>query len=315
MTCPRVSVLMAVYNAESYLQKALDSLLCGQTYTDIEVVAVDDCSTDGSFAILSERAQTDSRLCVLQQSPNQGQAVARNLALQKAQGEFVMSVDADDWLSADAIQSAVRRFAEVPDADCVVLRLLQHWERDGREEFYPEPLPLTEVLDGERAFQLSLTWQLHGLYMVRRSLHQQYPYDTSFRLYSDDNTCRIHYLRSRKVAFCEGIYYYRKHEESCTSAISPRRFLHLEANLSMLSTLRREQVGDDIITMYDEVRWQNYVGLVRFYDWHAASFPKDERERIAKRLRQVYDTFAKSLPYPLFRFRQWAGAQYKKHTT
>ena len=96
---PLVSILMAVYNAEEWLDEALDSLLVRQTLREVEVLAVDDASTDGSLAILERRAAEDGRLRVLRQTENQGQAVARNVALKEACGEFIMMVDADDWLS------------------------------------------------------------------------------------------------------------------------------------------------------------------------------------------------------------------------
>ena len=103
---PLVSVLMAVYNAEPYLYKALQSIL-SQTLMDVEILAVDDASTDGSLAILRDVAQGDARLRVFTQERNKGQAVARNLALRQARGEFICMVDADDWLSPDALERAV----------------------------------------------------------------------------------------------------------------------------------------------------------------------------------------------------------------
>jgi len=227
MSSVRCSILMAVYNAERYLTRALDSLLSEQTMKDIEVLAVDDASTDQSLSILQCRAAKDSRLRVFVQTENHGQAVARNLALQHARGEFICMVDADDWLSPDAISQSIGVFEAHPEADCVLFRLINHWQESGREEEFPQ---ITE-LSGAEAFRLSLNWSIHGLYMIRRELHIQYPYDDSLRLYSDDNTTHLHFLHSRRVYQSQGIYYYRHHAESCTTSFSPLRFLHMQANL------------------------------------------------------------------------------------
>ncbi len=298
MAAPVVSVLMAVYNAESFLEQALDSLLVGQTLRDIEVLAVDDASTDGSLAILNRRASADHRLRVFCQEKNQGQAKARNLALTHAQGDFICMVDADDWLSLDALELAVSEFRQHSQADCVVFRLLKDFD-DHDEFFIAEGTMENRVLTGDEAFRMSLDWTLHGLYMVRRELHLRYPYDDSLPLYSDDNTCHLHYLHSREVRFCNGIYYYRQHAGSATSSITPNYFLLIKSNLILRQTLEKEGVDKEILMAYDRYRWHTFRGQLWTY------FDNEERLKDAKKqLRQdfnkVYDSFPRILPNILY---------------
>lgn len=292
---PLVSILMAVYNAEEWLDEALDSLLVRQTLREVEVLAVDDASTDGSLAILERRAAEDGRLRVLRQTENQGQAVARNVALKEACGEFIMMVDADDWLSPDALEQAVSVFKDFPQTDCVVLKL-----QKGEETLRMEQ----EVLTGEEAFRLSLDWRLHGLYVVRRELHLRYPYDCSYRLYSDDNTARLHYLHSREVRPCNGVYYYRQHPESSTAKVSPNRFLHMMANLSLRRTLVEEQVSEEVLAYFDRYRWHVFLGQLWLFFSHASELEKATQETLRSQFRKVYATFSKCMPYPLFLFSQ-----------
>ena len=80
MTTPKVTVLVAVYNAEKYIRKCLDSLI-EQTLTDIQVVCIDDASTDNSLSILNEYAGKDNRIEVIALTENHGQAHARNQGL------------------------------------------------------------------------------------------------------------------------------------------------------------------------------------------------------------------------------------------
>ena len=82
---PKVSVLVAVYNAGQFLARCLDSLL-GQTLSDIQVICVDDASTDGSLRLLNDYALRDMRIDVLRLQDNCGQAHARNVGLSVAQG-------------------------------------------------------------------------------------------------------------------------------------------------------------------------------------------------------------------------------------
>ena len=97
----KVSVIMPVYNAEKYLGECLDSVL-GQTLEDIEVLCVDDGSTDGSAKILSDYAARDARVVVIRQA-NAGAGPARNVAMEKARGESVVFMDPDDYYPGNAV--------------------------------------------------------------------------------------------------------------------------------------------------------------------------------------------------------------------
>lgn len=292
----RVSILMAVYNGEQYLRQAMDSALKQDGVDDVELLCVDDASTDSSLQILDEYAARDGRVRVFRQPTNQGQAVARNLALREAKGEYIVMLDADDWLSEDALRRALAVFDAHRETDCVVLRLMMHDQESGVQTPYPLRLPQSVsdahpyALSGSEAFRLSLDWSIHGLYVVRSGLHKRYPFDASCRLYSDDNTTRLHYLHSREVRFCEGVYYYRKHQSSCTTAISVNRFLYMDANLSMLRTLQEEHVSRDIIQAYDDMRWDVYLGLWRLYYKHKTAFTKAERVDIRQKFARFYPT-------------------------
>ena len=105
----KVSILVAVYNAEQWLSACLQSLL-SQTMSAIEVICVDDASTDRSPLLLEDFAKRDSRIKVVHLDTNSGQAHARNVALEKARGELICFVDSDDWLAPDALEKAVAVF-------------------------------------------------------------------------------------------------------------------------------------------------------------------------------------------------------------
>ena len=95
----KVSVIIAVYNARDYLKRCLDSLL-GQTLEDIEIICVNDGSTDGSSVILDEYSSKDNRIKIITQS-NAGPSAARNNGLFIAQGEYIGFVDSDDFVEKD----------------------------------------------------------------------------------------------------------------------------------------------------------------------------------------------------------------------
>ena len=105
-SAPTVSVIVPVYNLESYVQRCFDSLST-QSFTAFEVLVIDDGSTDRTAAICREQAARDTRFCVISKH-NEGQGVARNLGLDQARGRYVAFVDGDDWLAAEALNIAVK---------------------------------------------------------------------------------------------------------------------------------------------------------------------------------------------------------------
>lgn len=253
----RVTVLVAAYNAQKYLGECLDSLL-EQTLKDIQIVCIDDASTDNTPDILADYAARDSRIRVLRCGVNSGQAVARNMGIQVADGDFITMLDADDRLSSDALQKAVEVLDTNPETGSVLFRLVRF------DEHSVEPYPMRtrkDVWSGQEAFELTLDWSIHGLYVSRTELFRRWPYDTACRLFSDDNTTRIHYLNSGTVRSCDGVYYYRQHAASMTNSLSARRLDLLEANTSMARQLREAGQERRVLAMFERERWINLTGI------------------------------------------------------
>ena len=274
----KVTVLVAVYNAEAWLPRCLDSLLA-QTLPDIQIVCIDDASTDHSLHLLQQYAERDARIEVIVLGENHGQAFARNQGLKKAKGEYVCFLDADDWLSPDALASAVAVFESHSETDSVLFQV-DIVNPDGIERL---PLPEFEVLTGHEAFLKSIDWQLHGIYMVRTALHQRFPSDDSCRWFSDDNTTRIHYLHSREVRPCNGVYHYFQHPESTSHAVSVHRFDRLRAAESMKEQLLRANASHEVMCEWEVQRVLVLVECYRFYyeKGHQLS-PADRRQGLQK---------------------------------
>ena len=124
---PYGSIIIPVYNAAPYLRTCLDSV-SEQTLCDIEILCVNDGSTDNSAAILAEYAADDSRFKILSQKKNMGAATARRRGLQNATGEWIAFCDADDWMERNALTEMIQ-VAQRESADCVCCGLV----RDGAD--------------------------------------------------------------------------------------------------------------------------------------------------------------------------------------
>ena len=105
---PKVSVIMPVYNTkEEYLREAIESIL-NQTFSDFELLVVDDASINGVLSILRGYEQKDKRVSVIENTKNRGVSVARNIGLDKASGEYILFVDSDDICHPNLIETLYR---------------------------------------------------------------------------------------------------------------------------------------------------------------------------------------------------------------
>ena len=116
---PLVSVIIPVYNQEKYLEECLASV-CRQSVQDIEIICVNDGSTDGSLEILKKYAKSDSRICLLSQE-NQGAGAARNLGMSQARGKYLSFLDSDDIFESTMLEKMAAQ-AEKENADVTVCR-------------------------------------------------------------------------------------------------------------------------------------------------------------------------------------------------
>ena len=112
----KISIIIPVYNVKKFLNKCLKSIV-NQTFTDLEIICINDGSTDKSLSILNSFAQKDNRIIVINQS-NQGQSCARNAGLAIATGEYTGFVDSDDWIDLDFYEKLYTA-AEKYNADIV----------------------------------------------------------------------------------------------------------------------------------------------------------------------------------------------------
>ena len=117
MNTPLVSVIVPVYNVAPYLEQCLDSIV-NQTYRNLEIILVDDGSTDESGAICDRYAEQDSRIKVVHQK-NKGLSGARNSGLDIASGEYVIFIDSDDYIWGGTIEGYISRFSQYADLDMI----------------------------------------------------------------------------------------------------------------------------------------------------------------------------------------------------
>ena len=189
----KVSVIIPVHNTERYVTKCLDSLL-GQTLAEIQVICVNDGSTDRSGEILKEYAGKDNRVCVMEQT-NQGQGKARNAAMEIAEGEYCCFVDSDDWLDTKALEHL---YAKASEERLDVLYYA------GVTEYDTEELARNHSNYFERAYQRDRTAGdvCSGKEMLKRQIEAKQYWRSSCMC-----LIRSRFLKEAGIRFREGIQY------------------------------------------------------------------------------------------------------------
>lgn len=133
---PEISVVVPFYNVEPYIDKCLDSLR-NQTFTDFEVLCVDDRGQDNSLAVVEKYVRLDPRFKLIPQEKNRGPGAARNLGMKAASGKYITFIDSDDWVEPDLLEkehTAIVKYG----VDSVWVRFRNYYEDDGRIETVDE---------------------------------------------------------------------------------------------------------------------------------------------------------------------------------
>lgn len=154
-----VSVIVPVYNVEKYLRQCLDSLV-NQTLADIEIICINDGSTDGSLSILEEYASKDERIKVISQE-NQGQGVARNKGIELSSGEYIGFVDPDDWVEYGMFENLYKA-AKVHNADLAEAMYSEYYEYSGMTKIRKSPVKLPQ----DKTFD----WKINKDYLFKSSI-------------------------------------------------------------------------------------------------------------------------------------------------
>lgn len=126
-----ISVIIPIYNVEKYLRQCLDSVI-NQTYKNLEIICINDCTTDSSDKILEEYAKKDPRIIVKKNSQNLGLGLSRNEGIKIAHGDYIHCLDSDDWLELNAYETLTKYLNS--DVDAVRFTYISHDETTNKKE-------------------------------------------------------------------------------------------------------------------------------------------------------------------------------------
>ena len=219
----KVSIIIPVYNVEKYLPACLDSVL-GQTLKDIEVIAVDDASPDGSAQVLEEYARKDRRVSVIRLSENRMQGYGRNRGLRQAKGQYVYFLDADDMIVPQALEELCSE-AERERLDGIFFDSEAIYENEdlrkrnsgypaARKAEYPD-----EVLSGPALFDLFVAAGEWLVYVQRQFWRREYLLENNILSiegieHEDEFFSFQAILLAKRVKYLRKNYFIRRYREN-----------------------------------------------------------------------------------------------------
>lgn len=249
------SVIIPIYNSEPYLRHCVDSILC-QADVPIELILVDDGSTDRSGAICDNYAAQDSRVRVIHQ-PNGGHTAARNAGLEHAAGMYIAYVDSDDWVDTNWMQDCYRTVLENHYPDVVLYGYRRH-EQNGQQHDVGQKYPsgFYDRFCIER--DILPTLLISGRFslcerLVKRPLMEKYQFSVDRRiLLGEDLVCCVCTLsEAQSLYVMSGVYYnYLQHADSVSHSYRNYTFenwmllkAYLDSNVSVRLPHYDEQIG------------------------------------------------------------------------
>ncbi len=210
---PLISIVVPVYQVEKYLKKCIESII-GQTYKNIEIILVDDGSTDGSGELCDKYMEKDNRIIVFHKD-NGGLSSARNVGIDHARGEYIAFVDSDDWIDSRYVEIL---YNNIKDKQCEVAQCA-HWDVCSEELSYSaqkteaivfSPKELAYAYHSIELWQSILAW--NKLYKTSLFKDIRYP---EGKIHEDEYISYKVLWEANKIAVTyTKLYYYRHRENS-----------------------------------------------------------------------------------------------------
>lgn len=241
----KISVIVPVYGTEKYLKQCLDSIV-NQTYNNLEIIIVNDCTLDNSQAIIDEYARSDSRIKSITNPKNIGLYATRLEGVKVATGDFIAFVDSDDFLSVDWFRRLMERQSKT-DADIVIGQHVLFMEETKEYKFEPSNQVEFEYLNGENLrntffenLGLRYAWHVVWNRIYKASFWKDnidyFTASTRINLWEDIVYSSLIFTKIESMASIDFVgYFYRKNQESITAVVNDH-----DSRILIRETIKKE---------------------------------------------------------------------------
>ena len=227
----KVSVIIPVYNSEKFLKKCLESIMY-QSFKEIEIIIINDGSTDRSLKIIEQFMLEDERIILINQK-NQGVSVARNRGIEVAKGEFLLNVDSDDWIEKNYIEILYKKALE-KNLDIVISDV--YFEYLAKKGFILKDLNLKEdeVITGNEYCNIFIEKNFHGYScnkLIKKALYidNNIYYRKEISILEDAEVILKLGYYAKRIGKINGIFYhYLQHSHSTSKKMTEKKVMDIK---------------------------------------------------------------------------------------
>lgn len=272
----KVSIIIPVFNSEKHLKDCLESII-NQTYSNLEIICINDCSTDNSLKILKEYEKKDTRIKIIDKIKNEGQMKARNEAYLISTGELIANIDSDDFIEKDTIEKSVELIKKY-DVDISIFDLYKIDENNNIFGGIDEQIKEERIKSSKKGFELTLEWKIPCNGVYKRELMEEYNDDINY-YNGDELASRKRILSSEKVGISDGKYYYRQHSNSYVHKVNSRVYEQIlsDANLRNFS---KNKIEETVLEEMEYLGFNKILYFLKRYLEEKNNFSIDEKEKI-----------------------------------
>ena len=255
---PKVSIIIPVYNTEQYLKQCLDSII-NQTYKDIEIIVVNDNSTDSSYDIIKEYAEKDNRFVIVNLEEKKEQGNARNKGLEIAGGEYITFVDSDDWVRNDFIEIL---YKEIEKSNLDVVSASQYFYDNLQKKIIDIKTVSAKILNKRDIETLLIPKKDFFIIPVWQKIYRkQFLYDNKIKFklcWHEDNIFLFETLiKTTKIRFTDDkIYFYRINREKSSMYERNKDF----TLFNTFSELKKMLIENNKYDQYKKIYYQ-YISV------------------------------------------------------
>lgn len=300
----KVSIFIPTFNSSTCISATLSSLI-SQTHKDIEILCVDDGSTDNTVDIIDSYSIKDSRIVSLKKHNEGSVPYSWNYVFPYIKGEFILYMSHDDILAKETIEKLVEKQKSEPEIDCVIPSLI-FFENDfenPEKKYYDKNqksyLGGHKTVSGKVAFDEMLDYSIPGFGLWRTRLVRKIGMPTdSFN--SDEAMQRIWAKNCRKVAFSEAKFGYRQTSQSIVKGLKPYHYFSIATNLLLYKEMiRTEEITEKRKRNMQYKFFESLFYLDSCYSKHKYLFSRDEQIRYDGISKESYTVLRKQLICPL----------------
>jgi len=247
---PNISVIVPVYNAEKYLEKCLSSII-KQTFTDFEVIIVEDKSIDNSYEICKIFAASDKRIKLIQNSENQGSSLSRRIGINNATGKYIQFIDSDDWIDNNMFERLITT------TDSGSYDIVWHDFFGFNEDYRKQNIDYTDKIDILKKLFNSDSGLSSALWnkFAKKEFYLNLIFPKAMQW--EDLVITIQLLRNVKnIKYLPEAFYHHVNNPDSISQSKDRRSRGLKEiieNMEFVITYCREYLGDNFIKLEPEL--------------------------------------------------------------